>query len=128
MGGGTSAWLAAAMLVHNHPNLKITIVDKEVGTPVGVGEGTLLSFDKIMDRCGFLIDEWFCELDATAKAGILFPGWGGDQYPDVWHPFIFNEFFLNGNSSTVFNCWSKHQDYDFNKYANAFYNESIEKI
>ena len=49
VGGGTSGWLAAAYLYKNQPDIKITVVDKEVGTPVGVGEATLLSF-KPLDR------------------------------------------------------------------------------
>ena len=42
VGGGTSGWLAAAYLSKNQPDISITVVDKEFGTPVGVGEGTLL--------------------------------------------------------------------------------------
>ena len=37
VGGGTSAWFTAAYLAHNMKRVKITLVDKEVGTPVGVG-------------------------------------------------------------------------------------------
>jgi tryptophan halogenase len=59
VGGGTSAWLTAAMLSNKIPHLEITIIDKEVGTPVGVGEGTLLSFDNVMKQCGFEIEDWF---------------------------------------------------------------------
>ena len=44
VGGGTSGWLAAAYLNYQLPKFKLTIIDKEVGTPVGVGEGTLLDF------------------------------------------------------------------------------------
>ena len=53
VGGGTSAWLAAAYLHHNHPAIKITVVDKEVGNSIGVGEATLLSFKPFMEEFGF---------------------------------------------------------------------------
>ena len=53
VGGGSAAWLAAALLAHNTPELKLTVIDKEVGTPVGVGEGTLLNFEIYLKRCGF---------------------------------------------------------------------------
>ena len=36
VGGGTSAWLAAAFLQNNHPAIKITGVDKEGGNSIGV--------------------------------------------------------------------------------------------
>lgn len=123
VGGGTSAWITAALLSKTSPHLNIKIIDKEDGSPIGVGEGTLLSFDKIMDRCGFMIDEWFFEIDATAKAGILFPGWGENQ-EEVWHPFIFPQ--IPHVETTQFNLWSKHQHYDFKKYGLACYDVSTE--
>ena len=44
VGGGSSGWLSAAYLSNNFPHFKITIIDKEISTPVGVGEATLLNF------------------------------------------------------------------------------------
>lgn len=123
VGGGTSAWLTAAYLSHKIPHLEITVIDKEVGNPVGVGEGTLLSFDNVMRHAGFQFQEWFKELDATAKAGILFPGWGKNKEA-VWHPFMFAEF--PEQQTTLHNHWSKNQEYDFRKYATAYYDVSID--
>jgi tryptophan halogenase len=123
VGGGTSAWITAALLSKTTPHLNITIVDKEDGAPLGVGEGTLLSFDKIMDRCGFMIDEWFFEIDATAKSGILFPGWGENQ-ENVWHPFTFPH--IPQLDTTQLNLWSKNQQYDFKRYGLALYDVSVE--
>lgn len=123
VGGGTSAWLTAAMLSHNHSYLDIKVIDKEIGTPVGVGEGTLLSFDMIMKKAGFTIEEWFFELDAAYKAGILFPGWGEIDDKIVWHPFLFPEMHLV--KSTQLQLWSKHQEYNFKEYGLALYNTSV---
>ena len=86
VGGGSSAWLVAAYLVHNCPNFNITIIDKEVGAPVGVGEATLLNFRSFLENCGFVLDEWFDELEATKKLGILFPNWI-EENKSVSHPF-----------------------------------------
>ena len=122
VGGGTSAWLAAAYISHNIPSIQITIIDKEVGTPVGVGEGTLLSFDKVMQNSGFLFQEWFKAIDATAKAGILFPGWGKNKEA-VWHPFMFAEF--PNYKTTLHNYWSKNQEFDFREYATSYYDVSL---
>jgi len=88
VGGGSSAWLTAAYLSHNS-EFEITIVDKEEGKPIGVGEATLLNFKPFMDACGFKFEEWFKEIDATYKTGILFPGWGKNKRA-VWHPFQMN--------------------------------------
>ena len=87
VGGGSSGWLSAAYLSNNFPNLNITIIDKEIGTPVGVGEATLLNFSKFLNACGFNLDEWYNELDATEKLGILFPNWIDDN-KDISHPFF----------------------------------------
>ena len=65
VGGGTSGWLAAAYLHNNHPDIEITVIDKEVGTPVGVGEGTLLQIGPFLSECGFEFSEWFPAVDAT---------------------------------------------------------------
>ena len=72
VGGGSAGWMSAAYLSRKNPNVKITLVDKEHGTPVSVGEATILTFRTFMTECGFSIDEWFNEIDATFKSGILF--------------------------------------------------------
>jgi tryptophan halogenase len=53
LGGGTSAWMCAAYLSANTENINITLVDKEIGNPVGVGEATLLNFGPFLRSCGF---------------------------------------------------------------------------
>ena len=85
VGGGSAGWLTAAFLSHN-TDYEIIIVDKEDGKPIGVGEATLLNFKSFMANCGFKFEEWFEEIDATYKTGILFSGWGKNKRA-VWHPF-----------------------------------------
>jgi 2-polyprenyl-6-methoxyphenol hydroxylase-like FAD-dependent oxidoreductase len=87
VGGGSSGWLTAAYFSNNFPNLNITIIDKEIGTPGGVGEATLLNFSKFLNACGFNVNEWYDELEATDKLGILFPNWIDDN-KDISHPFF----------------------------------------
>jgi tryptophan 7-halogenase len=87
VGGGSSGWLTAAYLSNNFPNLNITIVDKEIGTPVGVGEATLLNFKRFMELCGFPESEWYDEIEATDKLGIAFPNWIEKDH-HVYHPFF----------------------------------------
>jgi tryptophan halogenase len=122
VGGGTSAWLTAGCLSYQKPHYEITVVDKELGTPVGVGEGTLLGFADIMLKSGFSVKDWFFEIDATFKSGILFPGWTKDG-TDVWHSFIFPHY-TNTNISSL-DLWSKHQHLDLKTNALALYDVSI---
>jgi tryptophan halogenase len=122
VGGGTSAWLAAAFLSNQRPDYTITVIDKEVGSPVGVGEGTLLGFGQIMEQCGFKPEDWFFEIDATFKSGILFPEWGKDN-SDVWHPFSFPMHHNLGVSSI--DIWSARQDLDFKTHGLSMYDVSV---
>lgn len=123
VGGGTSAWLAAAYLYNNHPAISITVVDKEVGNSIGVGEATLLSFAPFMEECGFPIDEWFPQLDTGYKTGILFTNWREKEH-SIWHPFfkgnrkIDSEFHL-------WDLWSMNQDLDFKTYVTGGYSSSV---
>lgn len=121
VGGGTSAWFSAAFLARNL-DVNVTLVDKEVGSPVGVGEGTLLHFDKFLKRCGFPTDAWFDEIDSTFKSGILFPNWGKKDNL-VWHPFFLNKEYPEYDSS-VYEAWTHSQDKGFQELG-AFYNLSV---
>lgn len=122
VGGGTSAWLAAAYLSNQRPNYDIIIIDKEVGNPVGVGEGTLLGFGQIMEQCGFKPEDWFFEIDATFKSGILFPGWGPNN-SDVWHPFCFPQH--HDLDLSAMDVWSARQDLDFKTNGLSMYDVSV---
>lgn len=123
VGGGTSAWMAAAYLYHNHPAIDITVVDKEVGNSIGVGEATLLSFAPFMQECGFPIRDWFPQIDAGYKSGILFTNWREHDH-SIWHPFF------KGNRKIddlfhLWDIWSLNQDLDFKTYATGEYSNSV---
>lgn len=122
IGGGTSAWLSAAFLSHNNPNIKITVIDKEVGCPVSVGEATILNFGPFMEMCGFNIEEWFINLDTTYKSGILFPNWS-QEGKNIWHPFYMNP--IIGEGFTLHDAWCKNKSYNFIEYALPMYKNSM---
>ena len=44
VGGGSAAWLAAVYIQNNFWDLPVTVIDKEIGNPIGVGEETVLTF------------------------------------------------------------------------------------
>ena len=122
LGGGTSAWLSAAFLINNFPFYKITVVDKEIGTPVGVGEGTLMNFESFMTNCGFNINEWFTKCHASLKAGVIFPNWVRKGH-QIWHPFSMNP--TLGNGISLHTNWSDHQHYDFKTQGLELYDISL---
>ena len=125
VGGGSSAWLTAAYLNKFLPHIKITLIDKEESTPVGVGEATTTLFKEFMDQCGFDFYEWFTEVDATFKSGILFPGWK-DYDSKIWHPFLVHPFFdVNELSYNVLELWSNHQDLDYKTYGTGLHDISL---
>lgn len=113
VGGGTSAWMTAALLVNNiSKDCEITLIDKEDGNPVGVGEATILSFKSFMNDCGFDIFEYFKEIDCTFKGGILFENWKGPGQ-DIWHPFGFPNLdslaIFEGCDISIHEIWTNYQ-------------------
>ena len=123
VGGGTSGWLTAAYLSNNHPDISITIVDKEIGNAIGVGEATLLNFRPFMEECGFLIDDWFSDIDSGYKSGIMFSNWQ-ESGKDIWHPFYKGKRKLT-ETLRLWDVWSLNQEYDFKKYALGSYNNTV---
>jgi len=114
VGGGSSAWLTAAYLSYNNPEIDLTVIDKKHGEPVGVGEATLLHFGPFMEECGFEFHDWISAIDAGYKTGILFKNWQ-EQNKDIWHPFNKGRFdLINGISN--WDIWTNNQDLDFQKY------------
>lgn len=122
VGGGSSAWLTAAYLSNQCPYINFTVIDKEIGNPIGVGEGTLLSFQKYMADCGFKMEEWFNAVDATYKTGALFPDWKfkGNQ---IWHPFNMSPN-IDGDIRLQ-QAWSHHQENDMKLYGLALYDIAV---
>lgn len=122
VGGGSSAWLTAAYLSKQCPHINFTVVDKEIGNPIGVGEGTLLSFQKYMSDCGFVFGDWFNEIDATYKTGALFPDWLEIGH-EIWHPFTMSP--TLDENIFLQQAWSHHQDLDFKTRGLALYELAV---
>lgn len=122
VGGGSSGWSAAAYISNMLPQCKVTVVDKEVGTPIGVGEATILSFKPFMDACGFDHWDWLNNLDTTPKAGILYPDWVR-KGNTVWHPFNTSATVINGTRQ--YEMWTHNKDLDFKRYAIASYDSAV---
>ena len=116
VGGGTSGWLAAKTLSRRVSFTKVTLIDKEVSEPVGVGEATLLSFKVFLEKVCFFSEReigeclYYCE--SIKKYGILFPDWGIDGN-EIWHPFYFGNMVPNGiDRPLLIDAWSLQDTVD----------------
>ena len=119
VGGGTSGWLAAKTLSRRVPFTKVTLIDKEISEPVGVGEATLLSFKAFLKRiCLFSdreINECLEYCEGVKKNGISFPDWGKDGN-EVWHPFYFANMVASGiDQPLLLDPWSLQDDIDISQ-------------
>jgi len=88
VGGGTSGWLAAAMLSHylKRELCQIELVESEEIGSIGVGESTVPPFVGLLQRLGINEQEFVRSTEATYKLGIQFVGW--HQRTDTYfHPF-----------------------------------------
>lgn len=97
VGGGTSGWMAAAVLSTSlaQHSISVTVVDSsDIGT-VGVGEATIPPLLLLNAKLGLDEDELVRRTKATYKLGIEFLDWGalGDRY---FHPFGSNGSDLSG--------------------------------
>ena len=89
VGGGSAGWMTAAYALHNLPWANIVLVESPNIPTVGVGEASLLGFDKFLNECGIPNYQWQNATDAVAKTGIVFSKWK-DSKTDIWHPFFFD--------------------------------------
>lgn len=88
VGGGSSGWIAAAILSHQfRPEaVSIELVESEdIGT-IGVGESTIPPLIQLLANLGINEQHFIQSVHATFKLGIEFPDWHrlGESY---FHPF-----------------------------------------
>lgn len=79
--------MAAAYMSRLFYDLEITVIESKKVPVIGVGEATLPSLLRFMERIGLNdIRSWLKECDGSIKAGISFRNWlrPGDVF---WHPF-----------------------------------------
>ena len=88
VGGGTSGWLAAAMLSQHLKRevCEIELVESEELGTIGVGESTVPPFVTLVQRLGIDEAEFVQATDATYKLGIKFVGWR-ERSDSYFHPF-----------------------------------------
>lgn len=73
VGGGTSGWMAAAMLQCQHKGkINVTLVESKSTPSVGVGESTIIIFNSFLSACGMKDEDWMSKCNATYKNNIRF--------------------------------------------------------
>lgn len=102
VGGGSSGWMSAAYLKTIFPDLDITLIESKKVPVIGVGEATVPSLTRFVNRLGFAQPrDWLSKVEGTIKAGIRFRHWY-EQGDDYWHPFegldYFDDHHHNGHA------------------------------
>lgn len=106
VGGGTSGWLAAAMLSQHFKSdlCRIELVESaEIGT-VGIGESTVPPFVGLLRRLGIDEQDFVRQTQATYKLGIKFVDWQKRQQA-YFHPF--GVLGKRIGSHDFYQCWLK---------------------
>lgn len=109
VGGGTSGWIAAAILASqlSQDLYSIHLVESgELGT-IGIGESTVPPFLGLLRRLGIDELEFVRETQATYKLGIQFSGWRR-THEDYFHPFGVLGHPIEGQD--FYQCWLKSQN------------------
>ena len=79
-GGGTAGFISALILKTRFPHLDIEIVrSTDIGI-IGVGEGSTEHWTEFMNYIGVSWREIILKCGATFKSGIMFRGWGDEDY------------------------------------------------
>ena len=129
VGGGTAGWITASWFARRWRSLEVVVIDKSDPERVGVGEATLLSFPQVMREMGYEPHQWMNEIDATFKAGILFPGWGKEEN-NIWHPFGFGILGDGENPNIprvpLYDVWSNYQDQKEIKNISGLYRSAMQ--
>ena len=82
VGGGAAGWLMALSLVtmlnRGESKVKVTLIESPNIPTIGVGEGTVTGFSRVLKQLGIKEDEFIRESDATFKCAGKFVGWNVD--------------------------------------------------
>lgn len=88
VGGGTSGWMAAALLSRALPRAvaQLTVIEPPGPRGIGVGEASIPSLVNLLHTLGADEGDFLRKCEATWKLAIRFKDWNriGGEY---WHPF-----------------------------------------
>tara|TARA_B100001250_G_scaffold1668_1_gene1484 strand:- start:6625 stop:8196 length:1572 start_codon:yes stop_codon:yes gene_type:complete len=87
VGGGTSGWMAAALLSKSHPDIEMCLIESPDIKPIGVGESTLADFNRYLLRLGLKDEDWMTYCNATYKSSIRFKNFKEGKGESFQYPF-----------------------------------------
>lgn len=106
VGGGSSGWIAAAMLAY-HLKSKLCAIEvvesTDLGT-IGIGESTIPPFVGLIQSLGINEQEFIRETGASFKLGIKFSDWR-ERQSHYFHPF--GVIGRRIGSHDFYQCWLK---------------------
>ena len=120
VGGGSAGWMTASMLSKHLPEIKISLIESEKISTIGVGESTLQYFNNYLNRMGLEDKDWMPYCNATYKTSIGFKNFKHGKGERFQYPFgTFN----NPNPNQFFELQLKYgkelyPDEDFANYVN----------
>lgn len=93
VGGGSAGWIMALVMTSllnraDKDRIKITLIESPRIPNIGVGEGTVTGFSRLLRQLGIAEKEFILNSDATFKCAGRFVGWNLDD---------------NGNPITFYN-------------------------
>jgi len=127
VGGGSSGWMSAAMLIKAFPDSNITVIESPNHPPIGVGEST---YDGIRAFFNFIeVDEkdFFTFTDASIKIGLAFTDFYEKNYGETFI-YPFGKPFIE-NTRWGVNDWLVkkhiHPDISVNEHAESYFPQAL---
>lgn len=127
VGGGSSGWMSAAMLIKAFPESNITVIESPNHPPVGVGEST---YDGIRLFCNYIeIDEkdFFEFTDASIKVGLTFNDFYEKNYKETF-VYPFGKAFIEGTKQGLDDWLVKKSIYPntpINEFAESYFPQAL---
>ena len=87
VGGGSAGWMAASTLIKAFPEKNITLVAKEGGPIIGVGESTLSDINKWLHFLDLKPFDFLGECDGAYKLAIGFTDFYDESSGTIFYPF-----------------------------------------
>jgi len=87
VGGGSSGWMAAALLSKTFPDMEIALIESERVPTIGVGESTLGHFNRFLRRLDLKDSDWMPACNATYKTSIAFKDFREGKGERFQYPF-----------------------------------------
>ncbi|QKQ24967.1 tryptophan halogenase family protein [Candidatus Reidiella endopervernicosa] len=117
VGGGAAGWLMALSLVtmlnKGESKVKVTLIESPNIPTIGVGEGTVTGFPRLLRQLGIKERDFLRRSDATYKCAGKFVGWSVDKQGNdrsFYNPFN-NGGYINGfESSYYYHKFGPHGD------------------